>query len=138
LELSSTADYVIDGSVVNKLLEPYNLEAVQPTAQLHHLLPGQVFELVEKKFVKGLLDEIDKAKPQRVQFVNLEALATGPHRDYAHAICGGLAVLMDNLAAKNIQVTGTVKEPFLLPWNLVSRLNKEFKGLAAPGQTIPP
>lgn len=101
------------------------------------MLPGQVFEVVEKKFVKGLMDEIDKAKPQIVRFMNLEAIATGPHKDYTQAICGGLAVLIDNLAAKNIQVAGTVKDPFLLPWNLVSRLDKEFKGLPAPGEGVP-
>ena len=84
MAMSESNEYVIDGNTVNKLLESYNLEAVQPTAQLHHLLPGQVFDLIEKKFLKTLTDEIDKSKAQTVKFVNLEAIATGPHKDYLH------------------------------------------------------
>jgi hypothetical protein len=123
---------------MNKLLEPYNLEAFQPTAQLHHMLPGQVFDAIEKKFVKGLLDEIEKSKAQTVRFVNLEAVATGPHKDYVYAICGGLRVLVDTLSAKNIAVTGTIQNPWVLPWSLVSRIDKNFKGIPAPGETVPP
>jgi hypothetical protein len=123
---------------MNKLLEPYNLEAFQPTSQLHHMLPGQVFDAIEKKFVKGLLDEIEKSKAQTVRFVNLEAVATGPHKDYVYAICGGLRVLVDTLSAKNIAVTGTIQNPWVLPWSLVSRIDKNFKGLPAPGETAPP
>ena len=123
---------------MNKLLEPYNLEAFQPTAQLHHMLPGQVFDAIEKKFVKGLLDEIEKSKAQTVRFVNLEAVATGPHKDYVYAICGGLRVLVDTLSAKNIAVTGTIQNPWVLPWSLVSRIDKNFKGIPAPGETEPP
>lgn len=134
----SSAEYVIDGDAVNKLLEPYNLEAFQPTAQLHHMLPGQVFDAIEKKFIKGLMDEIDKSKPQTVRFVNLEALATGPHRDYLYAICGGLRVLIDALLAKNIGVSGTIQNPWLLPWDLVAKIDGNFKGLPAPGETRPP
>jgi hypothetical protein len=136
--MSQTAEYVIDGNVVNKLLEPYNFEAPQPTSQLHHMLPGQVFDAVEKKFVKSLLDEIDKAKPQSVKFVNLEAIATGPHKDYVHAICGGLRVLIDALSAKNIAVTGKIENPWILPWTLVAKIDPNFKGLPAPGETTPP
>ncbi len=84
MAMSESNEYVIDGNTINKLLEPYNLEAVQPTTQLHHLLPGQVFDLIEKKFLKTLTDEIDKSKAQTVKFVNLEAIATGPHKDYLH------------------------------------------------------
>jgi hypothetical protein len=123
---------------MNKLLEPYNLEAFQPTSQLHHMLPGQVFDAIEKKFVKGLLDEIEKSKAQTVRFVNLEAVATGPHKDYIYAICGGLRVLVDTLSAKNIAVTGTIQNPWVLPWSLVSRIDKNFKGIPAPGETEPP
>jgi hypothetical protein len=136
--LSSSAEYVIDGNTVNKLLEPYNFEAVQLTSQLHHMLPGQVFDVVEKKFVKGILDEIEKAKPQIVRFENLEAIASGPHKDYLSAICGGLGLLIDTLSAKNIQVIGTVRDPYVLPWNLVAKIDKNFKGLPAPGQSTPP
>jgi hypothetical protein len=129
---------VIDGNTVNKLLETYNLEAFLPTAQLHHMLPGQVFELIEKKFIKGLLDEIEKSKAQGVRFVNLEAIATGPHRDYLYAICGGLEELIQQLSAKNVQIGGTIQDPFTLPWSLVAKLNKDFKGLPAPDETSPP
>ena len=123
---------------MNKLLESYNLEAFQPTSQLHHMLPGQVFDAIEKKFVKGLLDEIEKSKAQTVRFVNLEAVATGPHKDYVYAICRGLRVLVDTLSAKNIAVTGTIQNPWVLPWSLVSRIDKNFKGIPAPGETVPP
>jgi hypothetical protein len=127
--MSSASEYVIDGNALNKLLEPYNLEAVQPTSQLHHMLPGQVFELLEKKFIKGLLDEIEKAKPEAVRFVNLEAIASGPHKDYLYAICGGLQVLIDTVSAKGIHVTGTIQNPFALPWSLAHKIDKNFKGL---------
>jgi hypothetical protein len=135
--LSSSSEYLIDGNAVNKLLEPYNLEALQPTSQLHHMLPGQVFDLVEKKFIKNLLDEIMKSGAQVVRFVNLEAIASGPHKDYLYAICGGLRVLIDQLSAKNIQVTGTIQDPYALPWSLVAKINSDFKGLPALGETQP-
>ncbi len=122
---------------MNKLLEPYNLEASQPTSQLHHMLPGQVFDLIEKKFIKSLLDEIAKSGAQAVRFVNLEAIASGPHKDYLYAICGGLQVLIEQLSAKNVQVTGRIQDPFALPWSLVAKINSEFKGLQAPGETQP-
>jgi len=136
--MSQSAEYVIDGNVVNKSLDQYNFEAPQPTAQLHHMLPGQVFDTIEKKFIKSLLDEIDKAKPQSVKFVNLEAIATGPHKDYVHPICGGLKVLIDALKAKNIAVTGVIENPWILPWSLVARIDPNFKGLPAPGETTQP
>ena len=123
---------------MNKLLEPYNLAVSLPTSQLHHMLPGQVFDSVEKKFIKGLLDEIDKSKSQVVRFVNLEAIASGPHKDYLYAICGGLEVLIDVLSTKNVQVTGTIQNPLALPWSLVARIDKNFKGIPAPGATTPP
>jgi hypothetical protein len=136
--LAASSEYVIDGNTVNKSLESYNLEAFLPTSQLHHMLPGQVFELIEKKFIKGLLDEIEKSKPQTVRFVNLEAIALGPHKDYMYAICGGFEVLIDTLSAKNIQVTGTIQNPWVVPWSLVAKIDKTFKGLPAPGETTPP
>src|SRR5208283_5170054 len=135
LRLSESPEYVIDGNVVNKLLDPYNLEASLPTSQLHHMLPGQVFDAIEKKFIKALLDEIDKSKPQTVRFVNLEAIASGPHKDYLYAICGGLEVLIDTLSTKNVQVTGTIQNPLALPWSLVAKIDKNFKGIPAPGET---
>ena len=101
------------------------------------MMPGQVFEIIEKKFIKGLVDEIEKAKPQAVRFVNLEALASGPYKDYLYAICGGLRILIDTLNAKNIPVVGTIENPSVLPWDLVSKIDKNFKGLAAPGETTP-
>lgn len=136
--MAASIEYVIDGNTVNKSLESFNLEAFQPTSQLHHMLPGQVFELIGKKFIKGLLDEIEKSKPQTVRFVNIEAIASGPHKDYMYAICGGFEVLIDTLSAKNIQVTGTIQNPWILPWSLVAKIDKTFKGLPAPGETTPP
>jgi hypothetical protein len=135
--MSQSQEYVVDGDVLNKLLDSYNLEAYQPTSELHHMLSGQVFEMVEKKLVKALMDEIEKVKPQTVRFANLEALASGPHKDYLYPICGGLAVLIGNLAEKKIEVTGTVQNPWVLPWHLVAKLDKTFKGLPSPGQTQP-
>ena len=130
-------EYVVDGNTLNKQLEVYQLNAYQPTAELHHMLVGQAFETVEKKFIKGLSDEIDKAKPQSVKFVNLEAIASGPNKDYLHAICGGLSVLIDSLIAKNIVVTGVIENPWVLPWQLVAKIDKNFRGLPAPGETVP-
>jgi hypothetical protein len=135
--MSETQEYTVDGETLNKLLEPYNLEAYQPTSELHHMLSGQAFELLEKKLVKALLDEIEKAKAQTVKFVNLEALATGPHKDYLYAICGTLAVLIEALTTKNITFTGSIQKPLSLPWHLVAKFDKEFKGLPSPGETAP-
>jgi len=136
--MSTSNEYVIDGDAVNKLLDPFNFEAPQPTAQLHHMLPGQVYDIIEKKFIKSLADEIEKSKADTVKFVNLEAIATGPHQSYLQPICAGLRVLIDSLIAKKIKVTGTVQNPFSLPWDLVARLDPNFKGLPAPGQIEPP
>jgi hypothetical protein len=136
--MSEPNEYVIDGTVVNKLLEPFSFEAPQPTAQLHHMLPGQVFDVVEKKFIKTLADEIEKSKAQTVRFVNLEAIVTGPHRDYLNPICAGLRVLIDSLIAKHIGVTGTIQNPLSLPWDLVAKIDNKFKGLPAPGEALPP
>jgi len=138
VKMSLSKEYVIDGNVVNKLLEPYNLETPVPTAQLHHMLPSQVFDLMEKKFIKTIMDEIDKTKPQTVRFVNLEAIATGPHKDYLYPICGGLSQLISLLVAKKITITGTIQDPFSLPWDLVAKIDKNFKGLPAPGGSAPP
>jgi hypothetical protein len=136
--MSQANEYLIDGVVVNKLLEQYNLEAILPTAQLHHMLPGQVFDTIEKKLIKSISDEIDKAQPQSVRFVNLEEIATGPHKDYIYAICGGLRQLADALKAKKIQVSGQIQNPWILPWSLVAKIDPTFKGLPAPGETTSP
>lgn len=136
--MSAAQEYVIDGGTLNKILEPYNLEAYQPTMELHRLLASQVFEIMEKKVIKGLLDEIDKLKPTVVKLLNLEAIATGPYKDYVEPICAGLTVLIEALQSKGIAVTGTVQTPLILPWHLVAKLDKNFKGLPAPGQTVPP
>ena len=138
MEISESNEYVIDGNVVNKLLDPFNFEAVQPTAQLHHMLPGQVYDIIEKKFIKNLADEIEKSKAQTVKFLNLEAIATGAHKDYLNPVCAGLRILIDSLAAKKITVTGTIQSPFSLPWDLVAKLDPNFKGLPVPGQLTPP
>ena len=138
MEMSEPKEYVVDGNAVNKLLDPFNFESLQPTAQLHHMLPGQVFDTIEKKFIKTLADEIEKSKAQTVKFVNLEAIATGPHNDYLYPICGGLEELIDSLVARNIVVTGIIPDPFSLPWNLVAKIDKNFKGLPAPGEATPP
>jgi len=136
--LAVAQEYVIDGNEFNKKLDPLNLEAPQPTAELHQMLMSQVFEAVEKKVTKPAIDEIEKAKPSTVRFVNLEALATGPHKEYVNPICASLAAMIQALNAKGMQVTGTIQQPFLLPWHLVAQLDNAFKGLPAPGQTEPP
>jgi hypothetical protein len=137
-EMASVQEYVIDGNEVNKKLEPLNLEAFQPTGELHQMLTGQVFDTVEKKVIKPMLDEIEKAKPQTVKFVNLEAIASGPHKEYVNPICGAIAGLVAALESKGIQTAAIIQQPFLLPWHLVAKLDKNFKGLPAPGQTEPP
>ena len=117
---TTTDEYVVDGNVLNKLLDAYQLDM--------RMLPGQVFDIVEKKLVKVLLDEIESAKAQTVRFVNLEAVPHGPYRDFSHAICGGLAELIDSLVEKKIVVTGTISDANGVPWNLISRIDKNFKG----------
>jgi hypothetical protein len=119
--MGAADEHVIDGNALNKLLEAYQLDT--------RMLPGQVFEIVEKKLIKGLLDEIDRIKPHTVRFVNLEAIPSGPHKDFSHAICGGLAELMDSLVEKKILVTGTICDANGLPWNLIFRIDKNFKGI---------
>lgn len=115
------SEYVIDGNAVNRLLDTCQLDT--------RMLPGQIFDIMEKKLIKELVDEIDKAKPQAVRFVNLEAIQSGPYKDFTYAICGSLAELIESLATKKITVNGTIQDPLSLPWNLVSRIDKNFKGL---------
>ena len=91
-------EYVVDGNALNKLLDDYQLD--------RRMLPGQVFDIVEKKLIKALLDEIESTKAQTVRFVNLEAIPSGPHRDFLHAICGGLAELIDSLVLTVVVGTG--------------------------------
>jgi hypothetical protein len=123
--LAEASEYVIDGDNVNKLLDAYQLDA--------HMLPGQVFDIIEKKLIKTLMDDIDKARPQTIRFVNLEAIPSGPHGAFFHAICGGLSELIELLINKKIAVTGTIRNPRVLPWNLVSKIDRDFKGVAATG-----
>ena len=115
---------MVDGSALNRLLDAYQLDI--------RMLPGQVFDIVEKKLVKILLDEIESAKAQTVRFVNLEAIPSGPHGDFSYAICGGLTELIDSLVEKKITVTGTINDANSLPWNLISRIDKTFTGYALP------
>ncbi len=136
--MATPSEYVIDGEAVNKQLEVYQFTSYQPTSQLHHMLPGQVYDVIEKKYLKALLDEIDKAKPTTVKFVNLEAIAMGPLKDYLYAICGGLRVLIDQLTTKNITVTGTIVNPWVLPWDLVVKIDSNFKGLLPPEESTRP
>ena len=115
---------MVDGNALNKLLDDYQLDK--------RMLPGQVFDIVEKKLIKALLDEIESTKAQTVRFVNLEAIPSGPHGDFLHAICGGLAELIDSLVEKKIVVTGTISDASGLPWNLTSRIDKDFRGYTPP------
>ena len=121
---TAEGEYVVDGSALNKLLDAYQLDI--------RMLPGQVFDIVEKKLVKILLDEIENAKAQTVRFENLEAIPSGPHRDFSYAICGGLTELIDSLVEKKIAVTGTINDANSLPWNLISRIDKSFTGYRLP------
>jgi hypothetical protein len=119
-------EFIIDGEQVNKLLETFQLK--------HEMLPGQVFDIVEKKLIKSLADEIDKAKPQTVRLINLEAITSGPHKDFLYAICGGLVELIDSLTEKGTAVSGVVDGSQILPWNLMYRLDKQFK---EPAESVP-
>jgi hypothetical protein len=116
---NAEGEYVVDGRALNKLLDACQLDI--------RMLPGQVFDIVEKRLVKILLDEIEIAKAQTVRFVNLEAIPSGPLRDFSYAICGGLAELIDSLVEKKIAVTGTISDANGLPWNLISRIDKSFR-----------
>jgi hypothetical protein len=118
--MTAEGEFVVDGIALNKLLDTYQLNK--------QMLPGQVFETVEKKLIKTLLDEIESSKAQTVRFVNLEAIPSGPYRDLKYAICGGLAELVDSLVQKKITVTGTISDGSSLPWNLISKIDRNFKG----------
>jgi hypothetical protein len=126
----TTADgkYVIDGSALNKLLETYQLNT--------QMLPGQVFDIVEKKLIKTLLEEIETAKVLTVHFVNLEAIPSGPYGDFSYAICGGLAELIDSLSEKKIMVTATIADASSLPQNLISRIDKSLEGHKPPDSAV--
>ena len=121
---TGATEYVVDGNALNKLIDAYELDT--------RMLPGQVFDIVEKKLVKVLLDEIERTKAQTVRFVNLEAVPSASHRDFSHAICGGLAELIDSLVEKKIIVTGSIGDTSGLPWNLTSRIDKDFRGDSPP------
>lgn len=122
VEMVTVSEYVIDGDTVNRAIESYQLN--------EGMLPGQVFEIMQKRLIKDLLDEIDKDKPQAVRFVNIEAIPSGPHKEFTYAIFGGLAELVDTLGKREIAVTGAVSDPQNLPWNFVSRIDKSFRGAA--------
>lgn len=110
----------------------------------------QKFEMVEKKFIKSLADEISRSGASTVGFVNLEAIALGPHKGFLYAICGGLAELVDSLEGRTpvppwpnfvkfdrkIEVTGIIQDPWVLPWKLVSKIDKTFKGLPTPSAAM--
>ena len=125
--MAEASEYVIDGDNVNRLLDAYQLDP--------RMLPGQVFEIMEKKIIKTLMDDIDKARPQTIRFVNLEAIPSGPHGAFFYAICGGLSELIDLLNNKKITATATIRDPHVLPWNLVSKIDKNFKGAMSPRTT---
>ena len=127
--MTSPGEYVIDGDRISRLLESYQLES--------NMLPGQVFKIVKEKMVKSLADEIEKVKPQTVRFLNLEAICSGPYKDFLYAVCGGLAELADTLTDKKIAVTGTISHARALPWNLVSRIDKKFKGIETYRDAVP-
>ena len=146
--MSAINEYLIDGKNINKQLEILKMEAYSPTLELHHQLMGQVFEDIEKKFLNGLVEQITKANPQTIRIVNLEAVATGPRKDYLSPICGGLAELIDALRGdtpvplwpnfikleRKFEVTGTLQNPWILPWHIVAKVDKNFKGLES-GET---
>jgi hypothetical protein len=147
--LSAPKEFVIDGNEINKTLDAYKLEAYSPTLEMHHELMGQAFEIGEKQFIKTLVDRITKAQPDVVKFVNLETIATGPHKSYLAPICGALAELVQALEGtppiplwpnfikldKKYTVTGTIEDPWVLPWHLVAKIDKNFKGLLTPRYT---
>jgi hypothetical protein len=126
----TTADgeYVVDGGALNKLLATYQLDT--------RMLPGQVFDIVEKKLIKTLLDEIQTAKALTIHFVNLEAIPSGPYGDFSYAICGGLAELVDSLSQKKIMVTATIRDASSLPRNLISRIDKSLEGHTPPDSAV--
>ncbi|WP_455284934.1 hypothetical protein, partial [[Eubacterium] cellulosolvens] len=76
--MAEASEYVVDGDNINRLLDTYQLDL--------RMLPGQVFEIIEKKLIRSLMDEIDNARPQTVRFVNLEAIPSGRHGVFLYAI----------------------------------------------------
>ena len=150
--MSASNEFVIDGNEINKQLETLKIEAYSPTLELHHQLMGQVFEDIEKKFLKSLVDQIVKVNPDVINVINLEAIATGPHKEYLNPICGGLAELIDALRGdipvplwpnfikfeKKFAATGAIQNPWILPWHIIAKLDKNFKGLQASIQVSSP
>ena len=128
------------------MLDAYRFEAYSPTLEMHHELMGQAFEVGEKQFIKALVDQITKAQPDIITFVNLEAIATGPHKEYLAPISGALAELVQALEGapplplwpnfikleRKYRVTGTITNPWILPWHIVAKIDKNFKGLLSP------
>ena len=144
--MSASREFAIDGNEINKMLYAYKFEIYSPTLEMHHELMGQAFEVSEKQFIKTLVDQITKAQPDVVKFVNLEAIAKGPHKDYLTPVCGALAELVQALEGtppiplwpnfitldRKYTVTGTIDDPWVLPWHLVAKIDKNFKGLLSP------
>lgn len=114
--MTDISEYSIDGHAINALVDAYKLET--------RMLPGQVFEIIQKKLVQSLADQIGKSGSRTVKFSNLEVIASGPHKDFLYAICGGLAELIDLLIGRGVTVTGTMSDPRVLPWNLAHRIDK--------------
>ena len=119
--MTATDEYVIHGDEINRLVDAFKLE--------RRMLPGQVFEIIQKKLIQNLIDQIDKGQFHTVRFSNLEAIASDRHKDFLYAICGGLAELIDTLTEKGVTVKGAVRDAGVLPWNLAHRIDKNFKGL---------
>ena len=144
--MQAPKEFVIDGNELNTTLDAYKLEAYSPTLEMHHELMGQAFEVGEKQFIKTLIDQIVKAQPDVVQFVNLEAIANGPHKEYIAPICGALAELVQALEGeapiplwpnfvrldRKYTITGAIENSWILPWHLVAKIDKNFKGRLTP------
>lgn len=121
--MTDANEYTINGDAINKLVETYKLEI--------HMLPGQVFETIQKKLIKTLADQIEKNGYRTVRFVNLEAIASGPHKDFLYPIVGGLTELIDLLMKRGVTVTGTIEDRRALPLNLVYRIERSSKSHSA-------
>jgi len=119
--MTAPDEYVIHGDEINRLVDTFKLD--------RRMLPGQVFEIIQKKLIQNLIDQMEKGQFHTVRFLDLEAIASDRHKDFLYAICGGLAELIDTLTEKGLAVKGTVRDPRVLPWNLVHRIDNKFQGL---------
>ena len=104
---------------------------------------GKLFDWgTEKELLLSDIDEADFYKflaaskcssreSSATSSTKLNIRAIKPH----HCICtscGGLAELIDSLVERKVVVTGTIGDASGLPWNLISRIDKNFKGHAPP------